>query len=91
MSTNTLAATKAASRKPAARSTGCKLNAADFEAPLTVTIEGRTAAVLRFSAFLNGRTPEEEARECVRTDMLTDLVDGFGFHEGHAEDWLAGK
>ena len=84
----TPAAAKAASRKPAR---GAKLLRAvsDLEAPITVTVSGRTAAVIRFAAHLNDRSPEEEAIECIRSDALNDLENGFGHTHNSAEAWLA--
>lgn len=87
----TLAATKAASRKPAARSTSRKLNAADFEAPITITLSGPLAAIVRFGAFLDATTPEEAARRAIAERSACELANGFGFDDDHAEKWLGAK
>ena len=53
-------------------------SALDFEAPITITLTGPLAAVLRFRAYLDEAKPEDVAMQSVATSMLADLTCGFG-------------
>jgi hypothetical protein len=76
----TLAAPKTASRK-SARSAKPPLSTANFEAPITVTFAGPTAAVVRFVSYLDDCSPEETAVRVIKGYAASELPSGFGMSD----------
>lgn len=60
--------------------------------PITITVSGNMAAILRLNALIDGVSPEAFALNDLRTTIAGDLANGFGFQgEEQAKDWLEEK
>jgi hypothetical protein len=68
-----------------------ELTPAALEAPVTITVSGRAAAMLRFVAYHNERTPQQEAEFSILDSLASDLANGIGHNDATAEAWLKGN